>query len=68
MIYSKQLPSKPGWYWCKQILWGREFERVLEVTYLIDGYAVLGFDYVYKMSAEWAGPLDKPSKLEDIIS
>ncbi len=61
MLYSKQLPTKPGWYWCKHTQSSsRSYEQIVYIEHITK--------YLFDDTAEWAGPIDKPSDIGDIIS
>ena len=58
LVYSKQLPSRSGWYWLKE----GNSEWVIKVDYENDELMNIGYELVLPLSTigEWAGPIDKP--------
>jgi hypothetical protein len=62
MTWTTQKPTRPGWYWYRDLPFRTEF--VVNVCELVTGELFAsadGFDqYVERLSGEWAGPLEVP--------
>ena len=61
MIWTTEKPTKPGWYWWRGPMWGKEITRVLEVDSDDAGaFYVRREYYVNDLTGHWAGPLEPP--------
>lgn len=63
LVYKKELPEKPGWYWLRGRMLGEATESVVHVRFFGNELAVgnnpiLGSPSY--MASEWAGPLPSP--------
>ena len=66
LIYTTQLPTKPGWYWLKESAGNTYAEYIFQIEDDGEGLTVLEGDFDYSIKSEgykttlWAGPIDKP--------
>lgn len=68
MRYTKEIPSKVGWYWLKttSMSLGGEDPRVVYVRKFAGIFAVDTLEITnegYWKGAEWAGPIPQPGEL-----
>ncbi len=66
MIWSKEKPTHPGWYWYRSIVCETTlYTRVVEVFpdgKVCDG-SLLPMDHIDKCQGEWAGPIPEPEEV-----
>lgn len=56
-FWTKDKPTKPGWYW--QSKWNRTSEGIVPVRYYVDVLCI--GNYPLPDNDEWCGPIPKPT-------
>ncbi len=57
-VWTKDKPTKPGWYW--QSKWNRTSESIVPVRYMVDVLCVGNWPIPDR--CEWAGPIPLPKR------
>lgn len=72
LVWSKEPPSAPGWYWMKSYWYGNSDTEIVNVIYrpgsnhlaiippTVCQHTKRDFIYVAKLNTEWCGPISEP--------
>lgn len=71
MTWTTQKPTKPGWYWYRELEVGPKirFPRIREMTYangvLMSYSGMTHPSIVANTEGEWAGPIPEPTERDE---
>ena len=60
--WSTEKPTKPGWYWWRITMWGKQFSKVYMVEANRHGELYIsGLEIIDNINGQWAGPIELPT-------